>query len=75
MGQLCPGSPGLCLGSLYKFYREQLGLWIVRAELGQPGGGAGLAGCALPILAGKQAGFIERFGFSKKEWRNIRELV
>jgi len=53
--------------SLYKFYREQLGLWIVRAE-----DWVSLAAvpdwrdARFPIVAGKQAGFIERFGFSQE---------
>ena len=53
--------------SLYKFYREQLGLWIVRAEdwvslAAVPDWGD----ARFPIAAGKQAGFIERFGFSQE---------
>ncbi len=60
-------NPNFISQSLYKFYREQLGLWIVRAE-----DWVSLAAvpdwrdARFPIAAGEQAGFVERFGFSQE---------
>ena len=60
--------PAAVSQSLYKFYREQLGLWIVRAE-----DWVSLARvpdwrvARFPIAVGDQAGFVERFGFSQDE--------
>ena len=56
--------------SLYKFYRDQLGLWIVRAE-----DWVGLASIPdwrddrFPMQTGQQAGFVERFGWSQDDLR------
>ena len=56
--------------SLYKFYRDQLGLWIVRAE-----DWVGLASIPnwrddrFPMQTGQQAGFVERFSWSQDDLR------
>lgn len=56
--------------SLYKFYRDQLGLWIVRAE-----DWVSLAPvpdwqiAPFPMRHGQAAGFVERFGWSQAEMK------
>lgn len=63
-------NPAAVSQSLYKFYRDQLSLWIVRAE-----DWVGLAAVPdwrddrFPLKSGQQAGFVERFGWSQDDVR------
>lgn len=63
-------NPAAVSQSLYKFYRDHLGLWIVRAE-----DRVGLASIPdwrdgrFPMQTGQQAGFVERFGWSQDDLR------